>query len=232
MAIALLATYVISWRDKRTYRGVGIWVKPMKFMAATALFAWTTVGLAMLASTTVSHGQAFKWIAAVLVITSLFEVVYISYKAALGAASHYNTADAFHALMFGLMGIAAVALTATQAWLAWEIWIEQRDSGPSILSQGVIAGLVFTFVLSTVSGFLLAGKQPPSGVGMPIFGWHLWKDIRPSHFLGVHAQQLIPLAAWLAECLLGNLAQTGFAVFTAIYVAAWALLTWAGVASG
>jgi hypothetical protein len=36
----------------------------------------------------------------------------------------------------------------------------------------------------------------------------------------------------LAERLLGNLAQTGFAVFAAIYVAVWAFLTWTGLASG
>lgn len=232
MAIALIATYVISWGDNRTYREVGIWVKPMKFMAATVLFAWTTVVLAQLASHTVSHSNTFNWIAAVLVVTSLFEVVYITHQASLGSASHYNTSDTFHALMFGIMGIAAVALTATQAWLAWEIWSEQRGNALSVLMQGIIVGLVLTFVLSTVSGFLLGGKQPPSGSGLPIFGWHLWKDIRPSHFLGVHAHQLIPLAAWLAERYLGQLAQAGFAVTTALYVIAWGLLTWTGLASG
>lgn len=232
MAIALMATYVISWGDNRTYRDVGIWVKPMKFMAATVLFAWTTDWLAALGSTAVRHGPAYAWIAAVLIATSLFEVVYITYQASRGAASHYNTSDAFHALMFGVMGVAAVALTATQAWLAWEIWNEQRAHPLSVVGQGVIAGLVLTFVLSTVSGFLLGGHQPPAGAGLPVLGWHMWKDIRPSHFLGVHVQQMLPLAALAAERFMGNGASMGFAGFTTLYVVAYALLTWMGMASG
>ncbi len=43
MWISLAITYFISADDVRTLREVGVWVKPMKFMAATALFAWTTV---------------------------------------------------------------------------------------------------------------------------------------------------------------------------------------------
>jgi hypothetical protein len=39
MAAVLLPTYALSWVDLRTLREVGIWAKPMKFMAGTALFA-------------------------------------------------------------------------------------------------------------------------------------------------------------------------------------------------
>ena len=46
MWLACGLTYIISRNDLRTLRDVGVWVKPMKFMAATALFAWTTVWVA------------------------------------------------------------------------------------------------------------------------------------------------------------------------------------------
>jgi hypothetical protein len=74
--------------------------------------------------------------------------------------------------------------------LAWEIWKEPRGAGMPVETLGVIIGLVLTFVLSTVSGFMLGGNQAPAGQGLPIVGWHFYKDIRPAHFLGVHAQQL------------------------------------------
>ena len=228
MTLIFLITYAVSMGDKRTLRDVGVWAKPMKFMAATALFAWSTVWLAIVGSAAISHSQAFIGIASVVIFTSLFEVVYITYQAAHGAASHYNTSDPFHAMMFGLMGIAAVGLTASQAWLAWEIWIEYRGSAMSVVVQGVVIGLTLTFVLSTVGGFLLGGKQPPAGVGLPIVGWHLRGDIRPSHFLGVHAQQIIPLAALAAERFLGDSAQIGFAVVGVCYTASWLVLTWLG----
>lgn len=231
MALALAITYFVSLSDARTIRDVGIWAKPMKFMAATALFAWTTVWLTHLASNTVANGSAFTWIALLLIITSLFEVVYITYQASQGAASHYNTSDPVHARLFGLMGIAAVGLTASQAWLAWEIWKVQNSADIPVVTLSVIVGLVLTFLLATVSGFLLGGNQPPPGQGLPIVGWHLHKDIRPSHFLGVHAQQFIPLLGLFAERFLGSWATQGFGVGTTLYVVAWAVLTWTGLSA-
>ncbi len=86
-------------------------------------------------------------------------------------------------------------------------------------------GLLLTFVLSTVSGLLLGGKQPPAGEGLPIVGWHLYKDIRPSHFLGVHAQQFIPLMGIVADRFLGSYATLALAAGSSLYVVAWSLLT-------
>ena len=226
MWLACGLTCLVSLNDARTLREVGIWVKPMKFMAATALFVWTTVWVAELANSDITHGQAYLGICALIVTTSLFEVVYITYQASQGAASHYNTSDPWHAFMFGLMGMAAVGLTASQAWLAWEIWAARGSNTLSVTAWGVIIGLVLTFVLSTISGFMLGGNQPPAGSGLPWVGWHLQKDIRPSHFLGVHAQQLLPLWGLIAECLFGSSAAQALGAGSCLYVVAWGLLTW------
>lgn len=226
MWLACGLTYLQSLNDVRTLREVGVWIKPMKFMAATALFAWTTVWAAQLANAAVTHGQAYLGISILLVATSFFEVTYITYQAANGSASHYNTSDPWHAMMFGLMAIAAVGLTATQGWLAWEIW-KANDSGQlSVTAWGVITGLMLTFVLSTISGFLLGGNQPPPGSGLPFVGWHLYKDIRPSHFLGVHAQQLIPIWGVFAERFMEPYSTQSFVAGAVVYVIVWIVLTW------
>ncbi len=227
MLAALGITYLVSLTDIRTIRDVGVWVKPMKFMAATVLFAWTTVWLVSIAHTSVGTTQTYSWITALLILTSLFEVVYITYQGSQGEASHYNNSDVLHMILFGVMAIAAVGLTATQAWLAWEIWEEQKTMGLSVVTLGVVIGLLLTFILSTVSGFLLGGNQPPAGVGLPIVGWHLYRDIRPSHFLGVHAQQFIPLLGLLVERFAGQYANVGLLGGSAAYVSAWMFLTWA-----
>ena len=226
MLIAWALTYAWSLHDHRLIREVGVWVKPMKFMAATSLFAFTTVWVLQVVHSSVDHSEAFVWIAALLVLTSLFEVVYISYQASQASASHYNVSDPFHAFMFGVMGLAAVGLTASQAWLAWEIWQEQRGGVIPVETLGVIIGLVLTFVLSTVSGFMLGGNQPPAGQGIPLVGWHLYKDIRPAHFLGVHAQQLIPIWGLIASHYMGSLASTALVVGSVLYVMSWAAATW------
>jgi hypothetical protein len=56
MWLACGLTYIISLNDLRTIHEVGVWVKPMKFMSATALFAWSTVWLTHLANESVSQG--------------------------------------------------------------------------------------------------------------------------------------------------------------------------------
>ena len=58
MWLACGLTYLLSLGDERTIREVGVWVKPMKFMAATAVFARSTVWLAHLADATITHSQA------------------------------------------------------------------------------------------------------------------------------------------------------------------------------
>ena len=226
MWLACGLTYWVSLSDARTLREVGIWVKPMKFMAATALFVWTTVWLSEWANAAVTHSQAYTGICALIFLTSLFEVVYISYQASQGAASHYNTSDPFHAFMFGLMGLAAVGLTASQAWLAWEIGSARGPQGLPVSAWGVVVGLVLTFVLSTISGFMLGGHQAPAGQGLPLVGWHLHQDIRPAHFLGVHAQQLIPLWGLIAERCFGSYGTHALGAGSAIYGLVWAWLAW------
>ena len=229
MAVALSLTFYISIGDDRTIRDVGIWIKPMKFMAATALFAWTTVWLAYISSSSVSNSTSFNWIAALLISTSLFEVVYITYQGSKGLPSHYNNTDPLHLFLFGLMAIAAVGLTFSQAWLAWEIWLEQRFDGISVVTLGVLRGLVLTFLLGTLSGFLLGGNQPPTGQGLPIVGWHLHNDIRPAHFLGIHAQQFIPLLALFADRYLGNFAFSTVIFGSCVYLLGWGSLVWIGL---
>ena len=83
-----------------------------------------------------------------------------------------------------------------------------------------------TFVLSTISGFMLGGNQPPSGQGIPIVGWHLYKDIRPAHFLGVHAQQLIPLWGLIAAKFMGTFSIAGLLIGAFLYVMLWGISTW------
>jgi hypothetical protein len=59
--------------------------------------------------------------------------------------------------------------------------------------MAVVRGLWLTLVLGAGAGAMLGGMQAPAGAGLPVFGWHASGDLRPAHFLGMHAQQLLPL---------------------------------------
>ncbi len=231
MLVLLMCALTWSLQDQRLIREVGVWVKPMKFMASTSLFAFTTAWVVKIANSRVDQTYKFVWIVALMMTTSLFEVGYISYQAAQAEASHYNVTDEFHAFMFGLMAVAAVGLTGSQAWLAWEIWSEQKNSNITVVTWSVIIGLIMTFVLTTVSGFMLGSRQPPAGQWMPLLGWHWAQDIRPSHFLGVHAQQLIPLWGVMVSRFPNSMSKAALLTGCALYIIVWCLVTWLNLTS-
>ena len=224
LAIPALAALAL---DPRIVHGVANWAKPLKFMASGALFALTMAWIVGLLPQAQRQSRTIRTLAWVVIGTMSFEVGYISLQAALGAPSHYNTADPFHAAMFGLMGLAAVLLVATQPVLAWQL---QRTLPPTVLVRAVVAGLWLTFLLSVASGFLLGGLRPPSGSGMPVAGWHLGgPDLRPAHFLAVHAQQLLPLAGVALQQLRPGLGRALLPPLLAAYVLAWTGLVFAGL---
>lgn len=230
MVACMLPAACLLVLDERTWRDVAIWAKPLKFMASSALFAATTAWCVSLLPEAQRGSRAVRLLAWTVVLTAGFEVGYISLQAALGEGSHHNVADPLHAALFGLMAVAAVLLTGTQAVLAWLIGRHSADRS-STLTQSVVVGLALTFVLATVSGFLLGGQQPPAGAGLPLVGWHLGgPDARPAHFLGVHAQQLLPLAGWMLQQGRFRHPGAGLVAVTVGYVGLWALLMRAALA--
>lgn len=193
MLALMLPTLLALGVDERTLRGVNVWVKPLKFMASVGLFALTTAWFVGHLPAAVRQGRAVRALVWTLIATGGFEVGYITLQAALGQASHYNTGSLLHGLMYTLMGAAALALTATQPALAWLIWRHGDRGIAPAYRLAVILGLALTFVLGATVGLALGDRQPPAGAGLPLLGWHLGGgDLRPAHFLGIHAQQALP----------------------------------------
>lgn len=219
----LLPLLVLHGLDDRSLRGVGVWVKPIKFFASSALFALTTAWLVGLLPRERRRDGLVRLLVVLLVATALFENGYITWQAALGEASHYNVGDRFHALMYQAMGAAALLLTFTQPMLAWQV---ARHGDPAIdplFRRAVVLALALTFVMGAGAGMLLGAVQPPAGTGLPLLGWHATGDLRPAHFIGLHAQQMLPLAAAGLLRLAPGRARSGFAVVVAFHVLAWAV---------
>jgi uncharacterized membrane protein len=139
-------------------------------------------------------GRAIDRIVWLLIGAGSFELAYITLQAALGQGSHYNVGDAWHGTMYTLMGIGALLLTATQPMLAWQLARHPDRSRPTAYRQAVLIGLLLTFVFGAGVGGVLGGLQPPTGGAVvPFFGWSLGGgDLRPAHFIGIHAEQVLP----------------------------------------
>lgn len=222
---AMLPTLVAYGLDDRTVREVNVWVKPLKFMASIGLFWFCTAWFIGLLPEARRRDANVRALANVALGAGLFEIVYITVQAALGQPSHFNDSSPFHQLMYTLMGLGALAMTATQPVLAWHIARHGRTELPPLWREAVVIGLVLTFVLGAGAGGVLGSVQPPSGAGWPVVGWHLGGgDLRPAHFVGMHAQQFVPLVgALLAAAGGGRRWLWGFvALYTMLWVAAMA----------
>lgn len=196
LLLALLPMALAWGLDGRELRGANVWIKPIKFAVSIAVLAWTTAWFIGHLPAAQRHSPAVRRLGNVLMLLGGLELAYISLQAALGEASHYNSADPLHAALYAAMGLGALALTATQPWLAWLLWRHPDAQRPPALRLAVQLGLVLSFALGAGAGILLGEAPPPPG-GLPLLGWQLPGDLRPAHFWGLHSAQVLPLLAVL-----------------------------------
>jgi hypothetical protein len=210
--------------DPRLLDGVGVWVKPIKFLVSVGLFALTSAWFFGYLPEARRRAAPMRAAVRTLVATACFEIAYITAQGALGQASHFNETTAFHAVMYALMGIAALLLVGTALPLGREIARHAAGLHPAF-RLSLVLGLVLTFVLGAGTGIAtsLNGGHGIGGLagdpGLPFFGWSTTGgDLRPVHFLGIHAQQILPLAGALAVRTMPERARATVWVVAAVYV--------------
>jgi hypothetical protein len=209
--------------DARTLGGVSVWVKPAKFLVSTAAFSLTAAWFYGYVRPERRQSRRLRWTAAALVASAAFELLYISWQASQGAASHFNISSAYHIAMYSLMGVAAVILVGTTLPLAWEIARRPAAGLRPDFVAAVVIGLLLTFLLGGgMGGYMSAGPGHDvgsAGGGFPIFGWNrLGGDLRVAHFFGIHAEQAIPLLAALTAGLGARLRWVVLGAGTLLYV--------------
>jgi hypothetical protein len=214
--------------DERTLREANVWAKPFKFLVSVGLLSLTTAWFVGLLPAARRRARPVRIAVALIVGCGSFEIGYIVLQAALGQASHYNVGDPLHGALYTLMGIAAVAMTASQPILAREIALHAPLPRGAWRSS-VLAGLVLTFVLGTAAGLALGGRQPPSGGGLALLGWHASGDLRPAHFVGMHAHHVLPALGWLLDRARVPGAGRWLGVATAAWIALWIAAMAAGL---
>ena len=219
---AMLPTLLAWGVDDRLVRGVNVWVKPLKFMASIGLFWISTAWFIGLLPEGERRHPTVRRLAAVAIAAGLFEIGYITWQAAHGEASHFNYSSQRHQILYTLMGLGALAMTATQPVLAWRIARHGRNDLHPLWREAVVLGLAGTFVMGAGAGGVLGSFQPPGGAGLPVVGWHLGGgDLRPAHFLGMHAQQFIPFAGALLVAWAPLRGRLVLRALVAVYAVLW-----------
>lgn len=226
---AMIPTAGLALIDDRTLNGVGIWDKPLKFQLSTGMFLLMASWVFTRLPAGWRHSLAGRYVIWAGIVSTLFEVGYIAFQASRGQASHFNYASGFTIAMYGLMGVGAVVLTSTA--LVQGIGVLRHDAGdPRAFRRALGWGLVLTFVLGTATGAYMSAQMSGHWVGgaasdaggLPLLGWSTTAgDLRPPHFLGIHAAQVLPVTALILLAvsrryadLLTGLAIAGYVVIT------------------
>ena len=206
LLVALGALALQAFDPRLLASGVNVWVKPAKFLSSFGIFALTAAWLFGYVRPERRRSRPMRITAGILIVAGTLELLYIGWQGASGLESHFNTGTAFHAIMYALMGLFAVALVGTTLPLAWEIGRRPAAGLRPDFVAAVVIGLLLTFLLGGGLGGYMSSQVGHSvgatGGHVPIFGWNRsGGDLRVAHFLGIHAQQIIPIVMALAAPL-------------------------------
>ncbi len=205
-AALMLPSFVGLLADSRTFNGINVWIKPLKFQSSVAIFLVTIALFWPFLDKADRARKSIRFAVWFVSIVSLLEVLYITYRASLAEGSHFNNATLKDEIFYALMGLGIVSTSALSAWFGWRI-LRARDatSNPDLrfaVGLGLVAGLILGSLtgmyMSAQTGHWVGGVASDAN-GSFFFGWsRTGGDLRAAHFVGLHAMQGIPLIGWLA----------------------------------
>ena len=207
--------------DSRELLGVPIWEKPLKFLLSSAIYTATFSWL---------YGYAERakrlawWMGNAIAILLLIELAIIIGMAAAGTTSHFNVSSPFHIAMWSVMATAISMVWGATFILGASLW------NSSLMAREIRLGVRWALGLGLAGmgiAFTMTPPQPrqvtpenwagiagahtvgaaDGGPGLPFFGWStVAGDLRVSHFLGLHALQVLPIVALLVTALVSTYA--------------------------
>jgi hypothetical protein len=177
-AAGFLLCSALPLLDNRLLLGVSVWEKPAKFFLSLGVHFATVAWAISLLTVDVRQSRAVRGAVRLMTGAAVMELVVIVARAARGEASHFNVGTPFDAAVYAIMGVGSLVLTFTAGYLGYRIW-RNRQGDVWRLAGGF--GLMLGVVLAT----LTAGYMSSLTGG----------DLRVAHFVGLHAMQVLPLAA-------------------------------------
>ena len=129
-------------------------------------------------------------------------LVYIIFQASKGQLSHFNISTPTYSLLYSLMGLAATLVTLYTAYIGLLFFTQSFPNLPNYYVWSIRLGILIFVIFSFEGG--LMGSRMNHSVGAIndnsnwwIVGWSKTVgDLRVSHFIGMHALQLLPLLSF------------------------------------
>ncbi len=201
LTLAMVPLLTAMTLDYRLFQGESVWLKPLKFHMALAIYLIT---LAFYARFMPPTGQPWRAFVAAVCVAVLAEVAGIGGAAANQTASHFNIASPFTSALYALMGFFAVLLTSASLVMGLSI-ARNPDVAPT-LRLSLALGLIATFVLTVIVAGTMSSNMShfvgTSTRSLPLMGWSRDAgDQRVAHFFATHALHAVPLVGLAAARL-------------------------------
>ena len=214
LCLILSAVFIILTKYTNTQVfNVNAWYKPFKFAFSTFLFAWAMAWYCYYLPN--FNIKIFNW--SVIILLG-FEIFYIAFQANKGQLSHYNISTPVYAALYSMMAIAASLVTLYTAYVGFLFFMNAFPALPNYYVWAIRLGIII-FVIFSFEGFAMGSRLNHSVGALNdnsnwfIIGWSKTVgDLRVSHFIGMHALQVLPI---LSFYVLKNTKLT--VVFSAIY---------------
>jgi hypothetical protein len=214
MVLVFLAALTGILLDYRVITGAPAWLKPAKFAISVSVYCFTFVWLLGFVR---SRPRLARFAANVTVVSFIVEMTVILTQAARGTTSHFNVTTPLNTSLWLTMGAFIVVVWTMNLLLAILVILERIPDRPFAwsLRLGLLVSLVgmaagFFMVrptpdqraaLAAGRGLRIVGAHSvgvaDGGPGLPVVGWStIGGDLRPAHFVGIHAMQLLPFFGW------------------------------------
>ncbi|MDX8032929.1 hypothetical protein SK803_22150 [Lentzea sp. BCCO 10_0856] len=198
--LALVAAAGI-FLDDRTLLGEPLWLKPMKFGLAFGVYSGT---LSWVLSTLTRARKFGWWMGTVFAVAAFAEVGAITFQAARGTFSHFNTSTDSITLLATQIFTNGVAVLFLVQLAIVTLVLFQRD-GDRALKRAVRAGLALATVGMILPVYWLATEVnqrtvvDANGQEIVMYQGHdigESGDFRVPHFIGLHGIQVLLLVVF------------------------------------
>lgn len=189
---------IVAQFDHRQLLGVNLWVKPIKFAIS--------IGIYCLTWPLILQYLPFKAASSNFAVFTAFalsvEMICIASQAARGQLSHFNTQGTYNTIVVALMGVFIFLQTAYSLYIGYLFFHVDSSTVSASLLWGIRLGILMTVLFALQGGVMVSRLShtvgtADGGKGWPLVNWSRTAgDLRISHFLGLHALQLLPLFAF------------------------------------
>ncbi|RII91586.1 hypothetical protein, partial [Clavibacter michiganensis] len=210
MAVVAAACLVGGLVDDRVVTGAPVWDKPAKFSLSILVYA---VSWAWLIARLPRFRRQAHVVGTVIAVALVIEQAVIVGAAAAGTTSHFNVSTPLATALWGVMA-ASVTVLYLCAFLTSLAVLRLRLPDPALtfgIRAGALIALVgigLAYLMTSPTAAQLADFHGVAGAhtvgtadggpGLPVLGWSTTSgDLRIPHFVGMHALQLLPVAALL-----------------------------------